>query len=140
MLRGITVTRILVNYRKKVNSLQTQLRRTKKALSISRAALDALKTELKVSQAKTCDCRLLTPAQQAFVASQARSAVVPRNGRRYTPADKVHAIRILLTSSAAYEVEKALWKFPHKNTLLRMVRPMFSEVKRYTSGIDFVRN
>lgn len=124
---GLSVTTYIGSLRRKIHSLQVQLLRTKKTLNVVRTERDNYMTQ-RGDLRKSCKCHMLAPNQLEFLASQAQAAAVPKKLMRWTCADKSHALRLMLKSPAAYRLEQEQWRLPHKNTLLRLVRPLYTEV------------
>lgn len=118
--------------RQKIKLLQSKVWRRSKALDIERQKCKRLQEALAV-QKRNCCCDLLTDDQREFVSNQGKANSVAKTGRRWPWRIKTLAMGYYLKSPAAYKEYRKLWKLPHKNTLLRIVRPIFQSVSIRTT-------
>jgi hypothetical protein len=123
---GKTVTAYIDYLRRKVKSLQAQLHRNKTSLLDCRQERDAYKDQL--ANYKGCNCSFLTERQKEFVKTQVKAISVHKKGMRWSWSDKSRALTLFLKSPMAYQHEASQWRLPHKNTLLKLVRPIFRQV------------
>ncbi len=124
---GTTDSNYVATLRGKVKLIQMKLWQTRKALEEARRDRDRYKLQLDESK-NSCQCHLLPDHQVEFIKSQVKAATVPKKGMRWTFADKTQAISLYLKSPAAYKQQASQWRLPHKNTLLKVVRPLFRHV------------
>jgi hypothetical protein len=117
----------LTMLRNKIRFLQTKLLRCQKALAKVKTERTTYKAQLK-QRAPVCNCHTLTPDQQEFVKSQVKATSRSKNGMRWSWTQKSDAMSLYFKSPSTYKLLAKKWRYPHKNTLLKLVRPLYKEV------------
>jgi hypothetical protein len=117
----------LARLQNKYRLLESKLWKKAKALSVERVKVQKL--ELLLSQKSSCGCHLLSQEQRVFINTQAMAKCLPKRSMRWTWVQKADAIcRYILSPSLYMKIDMKKWHYPHPNTLLKMVRPVFQEV------------
>jgi hypothetical protein len=122
---GISFTSCITKLRKVIKQLRNQLASKCRSFDLLKKKHDICSEEL---QKRPPLSQQLSKEQQEFINAQCQAASRPKKGMRWTPSQKRSAVLLYMKSPSAYRTLSSKLRLPHKDTLLKSVRPVFANV------------
>jgi hypothetical protein len=117
-----------------VRQLRNRLASSKKSNNLLRRKLEKAKSDIS-KHSNPFETSLLGKEQMDFFGSQCRASVLPKKSMRWSVTQKRNATALYLRSPSAYRLMSKKFRLPHKDTLLKAIRPIFQEVSINSSHI-----